>query len=325
VEAIDIDRLACGPGNRTLSFFWEEKMKMLRRIKRSINLLACVTILVSAQSFALAQGARIGYTTTDRDDPGGVLGNRVYRIDLDNPGNTVQMGLTNVRQGLEGLFSNDNGINSRLFGVPGAPDITGTQDPSFLVDLTAAACRADGLGSRVCLDTGILFGRKFGAAWDHTTNTVFLVASDDLNPAAGTNLYEISTTNCMAILRSNTPNVVLDGLAVGGDGTLYATDGRITDSLYKYNYDTEQFELVGPFGVALNEDTGLANYRGVSGTETNLYMITEGDGANPGRLWRVNHTTGAITLVGELRFPDGTEVPEDLEGFDIPWRPLACN
>jgi hypothetical protein len=57
-------------------------------------------------------------------------------------------------------------------------------------------------------------------------------------------------------------------------------------------------------------------------TEINLYMITEGDGANVGRLWRV--TSIGLTLVGEIRLADGTEVSEDLEGFDVPYLPLAC-
>jgi hypothetical protein len=294
------------------------------KVKTIVRLIAFAAILASVQSFALAQGARIGYMATDRDDPGGALGNRVYRVNLDNPGATVEMGLTNVRQELEGFFSIDGPTNSRLYGVAENPDLTSTQDPSVLVDITAAACNPAGLGVRIG-ETGITFGTEAGSAWDHTTNTVFSIATDDLNPAAGTNLYEIDPSSGMAIPRSNTPNIVLDGLAVGGNGQLYATDGRINDSLYIYNFDSEQFVLVGSFGVALNEDTGLANYRGVSGTGTELNMITEGDGANVGRLWRVNATTGALTLVGELRFSDGTEVPEDLEGFDIPWRPLACN
>jgi hypothetical protein len=293
------------------------------KVKTIVRLIAFAAILASVQSFALAQGARIGYTATDRDMPGGG-GNRLYRIDLDNPGNTTQVGLTGVNQELEGFLSIDGPTNSRLLGVAENPDVTSTQDPSILADITAAACNANGVGSLIG-ETGITFGTEAGAAWDHTTNTVFSVATDDLDPASGTILYEIDPSSGMAIPRSLTTNVVLDGLAVGGDGTLYATDGRINDSLYKYNFDTEQFELVGSFGVAVNEDTGLANYRGVSGTGTELNMITEGDGANLGRLWRVDATNGALTLVGEILFSDGTEVPEDLEGFDIPWRPLACN
>lgn len=292
-------------------------------MKTLVRLIAFAAILASAQSFALAQGARIGYTATDLDNPGGG-GNRVYRIDLTNPGATVAVGLTNVPQELEGFFSVDGPTNSTLFGVAETPDGTSTGAESVLVNLTAAACNAAGLGVLVG-PTGINFGTEAGSAWDHTTGVAFSIHTDDLNVAAGTRLYMINISTGTATLISTTTNLVVDGLAVGGNGELFATDARPSDSLYQYNFDDDVFEPVGSFGVNLSEDSGLANYRGVSGTETNLYLITEGDGANVGRLWTVNATTGAISLVGELRLSDGTEVPEDLEGFDIPWLPLACN
>jgi hypothetical protein len=186
-------------------------MNMLRKTKMSVSLLACVTILVSAQSFALAQnGAMYGYTATDIDTPcrGG---KRVYRIDLTNPDATIAMGLTNVNHELEGFFSIDGPVTSRLFGVSENPDITSCVFDSVVVDLTAAACSSSGLGVLVG-PNGISFGTEVGAAWDHTTGIAYVVATDEMN-----------------------------------------------------------------------------------------------------------------TAVGEIRFADGTEVPEDLGGFDIPWRPLACN
>jgi hypothetical protein len=294
------------------------------KVKTIVRLIAFAAILVSAQSFALAQGARMGYTATDLDNPGGG-GNRVFRVPLDNPGQTVPVGLTNVPQELEGFFSIDGPTNSRVFGVGENPDMTSTQDPSVLVDLTAACCSGSGNGILIG-ETGIDFGTEIGAAWDPTTNIAYVVASDDTANPPSTVLYTIDPSTGMATPISITPGLYLDGLAVGGDGTLYATDGRLTDSLYRYNFVSNQFELVGSFGVGLAEDTGLANYRGVGGMGTELNMITEGDGANVGRLWRINAATGALTLVGELRLAgSGAEVPEDVEGFDVPWRPLACN
>jgi hypothetical protein len=302
------------------------------KVKTIVRLVAFAAILASVQSFALAQnGQRFGYTATDLDMPGGG-GNRIYRIPLDNPTQSVQLGLTGVNQELEGFFSIDGPVNSRVFGVAENPDVSSTQDPSVLVDITAAACGVNGSGALIG-ETGIDFGTEAGSAWDSTvgmpnSNTVFSIASDDLALAAGTALYEINPSTGLAILRSITEGIYLDGLAVGSDGTLYATGGRTNavDGLYRYNFDDEQFVLVGSFGQQVNEDTGLANFRGASGTLTELYMITEGDGANVGRLWRINHTNGALTLVGELRLAvDNSEVPEDVEGFDIPWRPLACN
>jgi hypothetical protein len=296
------------------------------KVKTIVRLIAFAAILASVQSFALAQGARVGYTATDLDNPGGG-GNRVYCVNLDNPGQTTPAGLTNVPQELEGFLSEDfpaiNPTNSRLFGVGENPDMTSTGARSALVNLSATVCPTNGLGvSRG--ETGIDFGTEIGAAWDHISKRAFAVASDDLNPGDGTILYEIDLSTGMATPISINLNLYVDGLAVGGDGTLYASDGRLSDSLYRYNFDTDQFVLVGSFGVPLAEDTGLANYRGIGGMETNLYMTTEGDGANVGRLWTVNATTGALTLVGELRLAgSGAEVPEDIEGFDIPWLPVS--
>jgi hypothetical protein len=306
-----------------------------------VCLIACAVILISAQSSTLAQGARRGYTITDLDNPGGG-GNRIYRIDIDNPQGTIAKCLTCVEQELEGLFSIDNFSvvgRSNLFGVAEVLDSTACCSPSTLVEITAAAvCSLNGCGREVGL-TFINFGTEAGSAWDHTTNTVYSIASEDRTISfpgqqyPATALYIIDpSTGMLTSQLSIAQGRYLDGLAVGGDGTLFATDARLTDSLYRYNFDTTQWELVGAFGTGENfgEDTGLANYRGVSGSETNLYMITEGDGvARLGRLWTVNASTGALSPVdgpdgtNQIRLTDGTEVPEDLEGFDIPWLPLV--
>jgi hypothetical protein len=307
----------------------------MRAIAR-FRVFACITILAFSQTFVLAQGAPFGYTATDLDTA--QVGHRVYKIDLTDPGNTVEVGLTGVGQELEGFFSIDlpnlNPTNSRLFGVAETPDGTGMGGQSILVDLTQAACSSNGTG-QIVGQTFINFGTEAGAAHDFINPQVsYSVATDDLASPLATQLNQIDTTTGEAMEVSVTPDVYIDGLAFGGDGVLYGSDARISDSLYKYNFDIDQFEVVGSFNVALNEDTGLANFRGVGGTGTSLYMITEGDGANVGRLWTVNSATGAISLVpspdgmfnGEIRLAsDNSVVPEDLEGFDIPWLPLACN
>jgi hypothetical protein len=293
-------------------------------VKTLVRLIAFAAVLATLQSLALAQnGQRFGFTATDRDNPA-ITDHEVYRINLDNPGATSTVGTTGVPQELEGFFSVDGPTNSRLFGVAENPDATSTGDPSVLVDLSPATCGNGGKGVLIG-PTGINFGTEAGSAWNPLTGIAYSVASDDLNLLQGTVLYMIDPSTGGATPISQTPNLYLDGLAFGGDGTLYGSDARPSDSLYKYDFDNDVWVLVGQFGIDLNEDSGLANYRGVGGGETNLYLITEGDGPLPGRLWTVNATTGALALVGDIRFPDGSEVPEDLEGFDIPWKPIACN
>jgi hypothetical protein len=292
-------------------------------VKTLVRLIAFAAVLATLQSLALAQnGQRFGFTATDLDNPN-TLDHAVYKINLDAPGQTIQVGTTGVPQELEGFFSVDGpGATSSLFGVAENPDATSTGDPSVLVDLSPATCGGAG---RLVGPTGINFGTEAGSAWDPTTGVAYSVASDDLNPADGSVLYMIDPSTGVATPISQTPNLYLDGLAFGGDGTLYGSDARLSDSLYRYDFDNDVWVLIGSFGISTNEDTGLANYRGLGGSETNLYMITEGDGALLGRLWTVNASTGALALVGNITMADGTEVPEDLEGFDIPWKPVVCN
>jgi hypothetical protein len=318
-------------------------------------LLAAALAIFSTLPLASAQtsvGARRGFTATDNDNPQEV-GHRLFKIDLDHPDQTIQLGTTGVEQELEGFFSIDidtdgNGIpdRSKLFGVAENPDETSTGDPSIVADLTAPGADPGQAGFEVG-PTNVEFGTEAGAGWDPISGLTYAIFSDDrdlapddpipgvdfpatklsiLDPATGGEVAEVNVTN----------GLYLDGLAVAGSevradgntyGVIYASDCRGTSSLYRYNWDGEFWEQVGSgFGVALAEDSGLANYRGVGGNETNLYLLTEGEGANNGRLWTVDlvNNPGTIQLVGDILLAgSGAVVPEDLEGFDIPYYPLV--
>jgi hypothetical protein len=328
-------------------------MKMLVRV---FTLFCCATLIASQVLVSVEgqAGQKTGYTVTDEDDDEGI-GHNVFSINLDTAVAT-EMALSGVPQELEGLFSLDVDTDgtpgpdrSRLFGVAETPDDTGTGDDSVLVDLTPAACSTDTeaeLGELIG-PTNIVFGTEAGAAWDPVTQTRYSIASDDRDridengidfPA--TRLYKLGANGAFTSIVNTTqgPNdLYLDGLACAPDGALYATDARFTDSLYIFDADADSdgdWVQVGEFNVSdgmggaldFNEDTGLANWTGVGGGGTNLYMITEGEGAQDGRLWTINHTTGQATLVGVIRVgANGPVIPEDVEGFDIPNFPLACN
>lgn len=311
-----------------------------------VSTFTCAAVLIAAQILASAQqldptqnGALFGYTCTDADSQTG-QGHDMFRINLTN-GVAVQRGTTGVGQELEGFLSADGftSLNrSELFGVAEAPDGTGPGGASVLVNLTAAALSTSGTGS-VVGNTGIEFGTEAGATYDWIGEQhAYSIASDDLTRVVAgqqypaTRLYEIDLTTGTATPLNTTPDLYLDGLAYGANGELYATDARHSDELWKYNFSAGLWEEVGPFNVPdgaggiidFNEDSGLANYRGLNGDETHLYMITEGDGANLGRLWTIDFATGQATFVAELRIGSttGPEVPEDVEGFDIPYLPL---
>jgi hypothetical protein len=90
-------------------------MKMSRKIKTLISLFAFAGILLSSTSFALAQvsnGMKLGHTCTGMDQPG-VTGHRVYRIDLNDPGNAQEVGLTNVSRSIDGQSSDWGGHSCR--------------------------------------------------------------------------------------------------------------------------------------------------------------------------------------------------------------------
>jgi hypothetical protein len=301
-------------------------------------LLAGAVAISSTLPLASAQvmnGMKRGFTVTDAQSL------RVFRINLDDASMTIQRGVSGVPQELEGLYSIDGETTSSLRGVGENPDGTGAPptEKSNCVDLSGPAVN-DNLSGIELAETGVEYGTEVGAAWDRLNMDGYAIFSDDRTigedfPA--TRLYKFNNTSgdCDqgASLVNETVGLYLDGLAVGGDGTLYATDARLTKSLYKLVNNA--WESVGPLDPTNTEpfveDTGLANWRGAfdvvtnpNGAETHLYMITEGEGAGRlGRLWTVNHQTGEATLVGNGNITiNGAEVPEDLEGFDIPWKPL---
>jgi len=314
-----------------------------------VSTFTCAAVLIAAQILASAQqldptmpGALFGYVCVDADSQTGA-GHDLYRIDLTN-GVAELRGATGVGQELEGFLSADGFAapnTSELFGVAEAPDGTGPGGPSVLVNVTDAALAIGNTGS-VVGTTGIEFGTEAGAAYDFLGDQhAYSIAADDLTRVVAgqqypaTRLYEIDLSTGVATPLNTTEGLYLDGLAYGANGELYATDARLTDALYRFNFAADpngdgvaegQWEPVGTFntGEDFNEDSGLANYRGLNGDETHLYMVTEGDGPRLGRLWTVDFATGQATFVGELRIGSttGPEVPEDVEAFDIPYLPL---
>jgi hypothetical protein len=307
-------------------------------------LLAGAVAIFSTLPLATAQvanGARRGFTVTDEQS------HRLFRINLDDASMTIQRGDSGVPQELEGLYSFDGETTSSLRGVGENPDGTGAPptEKSNCVDLSGPAVN-DNLSGIELAETGVEYGTEVGAAWDHINMDGYAIFSDDRtigDDFPATRLYKFNNTSgdCDqgASLVNESVGLYLDGLAVGGDGTLYATDARLSDSLYRFdpNADADgewvQIGLLDPTQTEdFGEDSGLANYRGEGGNETNLYVILEGEGVGRlGRLFKVCHadnasfppcTAGQATLVGNITI-SGTEVPEDLEGFDIPWKPLS--
>lgn len=165
-------------------------------------------------------------------------------------------------------------------------------------------------------------GTEAGAAYDPTTSTIFNVQSDEEADSLVTALYRIpaeppTDENGDVIdgplveeLVGTTEGIYVDGLAIDSEGNAFASDFRLTDSLYSVDLETGDLSLVGSFGLDfdVNEDSGLD-----FAPDGTLYGITE-----DANLYTIDTETGAATFVAEITDSvTGELVPADLEGFAI--------
>lgn len=165
-------------------------------------------------------------------------------------------------------------------------------------------------------------GTEAGAAYDPTTSTVFNVQSDDLTDPLVTALYRIpieSPTDengdiidgpLVEQLVGTTEGIYVDGLAIDSEGNAFASDFRLTDSLYSVDLETGDLSLVGSFDLDfdVDEDSGLD-----FAPDGTLYGITEDS-----NLYTIDTETGAATFVNEIiDVATGELVPADIEGFAI--------
>jgi len=165
-------------------------------------------------------------------------------------------------------------------------------------------------------------GTEAGAAYDPTTSTIFNVQSDEVADTIETALYRIpaeppTDENGDVIegplveeLVGTTEGIFVDGLAIDSEGNAFASDFRLTDSLYSVDLETGKLSLVGNFGLDfdVNEDSGLD-----FAPDGTLYGITEDS-----NLYTIDTETGEATFVAQVTdVATGELVPADIEGFAI--------
>lgn len=249
--------------------------------------LICATVLLGASSVASA--APIGYSISDANST-------LYSIDLAN-GAATSLGIINyaVDDELEGLAS----IGNVLYAVSEANFGTGT-----LWNVTTAPGIQIGTNTRQ--------GTEAGAAYNPINRTLYNIQADELASGIRSWLYSIDPVNGAASLIGTDPNFA-DGLAINGAGEAFASDFRLTDSLYRVNLATGALALVGGFGIGnVDFDSGLA----FDGDGT-LYGLTEN-----GAIYTINTGTGAATFRAFVT-AGGVRVPGDLEGLEILGQPTA--
>jgi len=154
--------------------------------------------------------------------------------------------------------------------------------PIYSVDTTSGA------RTQLTTCTGVPFSNFTGMAWDHTTNTMYGVATDVTQSQIFT--VNLSTGVCTAI---GTPSTVAPAaimLNVSPGGILYSVD-IVTNNLYRWNKTTGVPTLVGSLGVDPN--FGQDGYFDFSDGTYYWAAYTGGP-----ELRTIDTLTGASTLIG---------------------------
>jgi hypothetical protein len=255
---------------------------------RVTKLIASFGLLIGMQSALWA--APFGFSVSDTT-------NRLYRIDLAT-GVATDLGQLNYPQDdeLEGLASR----GGTLFGVGEA-----NYGPGGLYNITTPPGTLIG-------QTGVRFGTEAGAAFNPLTDVLYNIQGDDLSDIGTRSaLYVINPLTAASGL-VGTSSIYADGLAINSNGEAFATDFRLSGSLYRVNLATGALSLVGSLGLGAGGtgfDSGLA-----FDLDTGILYAIREDGA----IYTLSTTTGAATFRAFVTLPNGTRVPGDLEGLDIP-------
>lgn len=262
------------------------------------KLLAGVGVLVALPSVLMAAGSPepvqqttppIGFSISDANK-------NLYAINLVN-GQATNLGAVNYPDDdeLEGLAS----LGRTLYGVGEAGYGDGalrniTTPPGSLVGLT-----------------GPRLGSEAGAALNPRNRAIYNLQADETLPddTARSFLYAINPSTGKATFIGFDADYA-DGLAIDGSGRAYATDFRVSDSLYSVNLTTGALTPIGSLGLG---DVDLDSGAAIDFRTGALWALSE-DGA----IYVINKTTGAATFTAFVTV-GGQRVPGDLEGLDIPF------
>lgn len=148
-------------------------------------------------------------------------------------------------------------------------------------------------GTRNGLDAGLAYNADNGMLYN-------------INGSSGnTTLYKVNpqTGSTVAV---GTTTTYLDGLAIRGNGTAFATDWITTDSLYTVNLSNGNATLVGSLGLG-----DVSSQSGLAFLGDTLYAIT-----SAGEIYTINTSTGAATFVNNVTI-DGLAVANGWESLAI--------
>ena len=230
---------------------------ILQGIPEMIRVTITVLMLL-ALSAATIVAAPIGYSVrVEGINYDGYL----YRIDLAT-GEAVNLGLVGLYN-VEGMAF----VGDTLYGIGG--------EIHELWDITAPP------GTRVG-NTGSRDGSDAGLSYDPTSGRLYNIQRN----GPGSWLYEINMVTGQAIFIGSDTRGRPDSLAIDADGTAYAFDA-IRDTFYTVNLSTGALDFVGPLGVDLMAEAGLA-----FDASGGLWALTD-----DGEIYTVDKMTGTVGLV----------------------------
>ncbi|MGQ0542906.1 MAG: hypothetical protein ACT4O9_13790 [Blastocatellia bacterium] len=338
-------------------------------MKNLAKVMFCLVAIAAMQTVSLGQ---IMYSITDNNRDVLLLDQQYYSFDLSTGAGTLLGTLTlngqQIRREYEGLAA----IGSVLYGVAefdtelcntGSDPITGlASDLRTFRPAGTTVIIGPSIGE-TCFVSGFT---ESAAAYNPTDGWIYAIASDDLLPASAprSRLYRVSPSTGLAtqigsgataagIIKTTTStggdeNPYLDGMAILGDGRIFATEARFNNfngnanngGLYRLfatgaNAGRAQW-ISNLFGTDVNRDTGLANAGNTLYllledariyTITNLTPVTAGtfDNRAVPAVFSAGNPVGSNTLStpGCLRLTvAGQPFCGDFEGADIPTLPL---
>ncbi|MBA2564521.1 MAG: hypothetical protein H0V09_03755, partial [Gemmatimonadetes bacterium] len=144
------------------------------------------------------------------------------------------------------------------------------------------------------------------------TGTVYDLQADDELPAstARSFLYKINPANGRATF-VGFDSEYADGLAIDNAGRAFATDFRISCSLFRVNLSDGRLSRIGSLGLNQENCTGFDSGAGFHDSSGTLYALRE-----DGTIYTVNTSTGRATFKAVIK-KGGVRVPGDLEGLDV--------
>jgi hypothetical protein len=304
---------------------------MLSSPSRREPALAALARRARITALALCAVAALGACGDDDDDdddltgPGANVpaGRTIYGLDLNN--NLVAFGAQNPTTtaartvAITGLNANERvvGIDFRANAATAADRrLFGVTTASRVVTIDTTTGTAAVVGSAAFIPA--VEGTAFGIDFNPTVSLIRLHSDRDqdlrINPA--TNPVAVTPDSVLAYALNDTrvgqnPNIVgsaytnsVPGVTGAANTELFAIDSDRDELVFLPMPNNGRLTTRGQLGVNTTQDVGFDIYGpGLAGTVTSqAYVTLTPEGSSRSRLYTINLTSGATTLIGDVNY-----------------------